>query len=169
MNKCLGNYLHCFSSTKPTSLCSWLPWAEFCYNTSYHVSFHTTPFKIVYVRDPPTICCYDHPKSLVDDIDRYLQERDQVLALLKEHLSNAQAIMKATKDSGRRDVSLKEGDLVYLKLQPYRLRALSKRFNEKLPQSTLALIQLSNRLMLSPISWHCRLIAASTQFFMHPN
>ena len=98
VNKRLGNYLHCFSSTKPTSWCSWLPWAEFCYNTSYHVRTHTTPFKIVYGRDPPTICRYGTPKSPVDDIDCYLQERDQVLTLLKEHLSNAQAIMKAAKD-----------------------------------------------------------------------
>ena len=40
--------------------------------------------------------------------------------------------MKAAKDSNRRDVSFKEDDLVYLKLRPYRMRALSKRFNEKL-------------------------------------
>ena len=132
VNKRLGNYLRCFASTKPKSWCSWLPWAEFCYNTSYHVSIHTTPFKIVYGRDPPMICRYGTPKSPVDDIDRYLQERDQVLTILKQHLSNAQAIMKASKDSDRRDVSFKEGDLVYLKLRPYRMRALSKRFNEKL-------------------------------------
>ena len=68
----------------------------------------------------------------MDDIDRYLQERDQVLTLLKEHMSNAQATMKAAKDSRWRDVSFKEGELVYLKLRPYRMRALSKRFNEKL-------------------------------------
>ena len=34
VNKRLGNYLRCFSSTKPASWHSWLPWAEFCYNTS---------------------------------------------------------------------------------------------------------------------------------------
>ena len=89
VNKRLGNYLRCFSSTKPSSWSSWLPWAEFCYNTSYHVSTHTTPFKVVYGRDPPTVRRYGHPKSPMDDIDRYLQERDQVLTLLKEHLSNA--------------------------------------------------------------------------------
>ena len=99
VNKRLGNYLMCFSSTKPASWHSWLPWAEFCYNTSYHVSTCTTPFQIVYGREPPALCHYGNPKSQVDDIDRYLQERDQVLTLLKEHLSNAQNIMKATKDS----------------------------------------------------------------------
>ena len=83
MNKHLGNYLRCFISTKRTSWCSWLPWAEFCYNTSYHVSSHTTPFKIVYGRDPLTLCRYGNPKSLVDNIDRYLQERDQVLTLCR--------------------------------------------------------------------------------------
>ena len=120
-NKRLGNYGH-----------SWLPWAEFCYNTSYHVSTHTTPFKIVYGRDLPALCRYGNPKSPVDDIDRYLQEQDQVLTLLKEHLSNAHNIMKATKDSKRRDVAFSVGDSVYLKLRPYRMRVLSKKYNEKL-------------------------------------
>ena len=40
--------------------------------------------------------------------------------------------MKAAKDSNRRDIAFKEGDLVYLKLRPYRMRVLSKKFNEKL-------------------------------------
>ena len=126
VNKRLGNYLRCFSFTKPASWHSWLSWAEFCYNTSYHVSTRTTPFQIVYGRDPPALCRYGNLKSPVDDIDRYLQERDQVLTILKEQLSNAQNIMKATKDSKRRDVS------VYLKLRPYRMRVLSKKYNEKM-------------------------------------
>ena len=132
VNKRLGNYLRCFSSTKPASWHSWLPWAEFCYNTSYHVSTRTTPFQIVYGREPPALCRYGNPKSPVYDIDRYLQERDQVLTLLKEHLSNAQNIMKATKDSKRRDVAFSVGYSVYLKLRPYRMRVLSKKYNEKL-------------------------------------
>ena len=132
VNKRLGNYLMCFSSTKPASWHSWLPWAEFCYNTSYHVSTRTTPFHIVYGRDLPALCRYGNPKSPVDDIDRYLQERDQVLLLLKEQLSNAQHNMKVNKDSKRRDVSFSVGDIVYLKLQPYRMRTLSQKHNEKL-------------------------------------
>ena len=68
----------------------------------------------------------------MDDIDRYLQELDHVLTLLKEQLSNAQHTMKATKDSKRRDVAFSVGDTVYLKLRPYRMRTLSKKYNEKL-------------------------------------
>ena len=132
VNKRLGNYLRCFSSTKPASWHSWLPWAEFCYNTSYHVSTRTTPFHIVYGRDPPALCRYGNPKLPVDDIDCYLQERDHVLTLLKEQQSNAQHNMKATKDSKRRDFVFSVGDTVYLKLRPYRMRTLSKKYNEKL-------------------------------------
>ena len=132
VNKRLGNYLRCFSSTKPASWHSWLPWAEFCYNTSYHISTRTTPFHIVYGRDPPPLCRYGNPKSLVDDTDRDLQERDQVLLLLKEQLSNAQHNMKATKDSKQQDVAFSVGDIVYFKLRPYRMRTLSQKYNEKL-------------------------------------
>ena len=112
VNKRLGNYRRCFSSTKPASWYSWLLWAEFGYNTSYHVSTRTTPFQIVYGREPPALCRYGNPKSPVDDVDRFLQERDQVLTLLKEKLSNAQNTMKATKDSRRRDVAFSVGDTV---------------------------------------------------------
>ena len=122
VNKWLANYLRCFTSTRPHKWSMWLSWAELCYNTSYHVSSKMTPFKIVYGRDPPTIIRYGNPKSPLAEIDTYLSERDNTLRSLKQHLSDAQAIMKEHKDTKRRDCNLKEGDLVYLKIRPYRMK-----------------------------------------------
>ena len=132
VNKRLANYLRCFASAKPRQWSHWLAWAELCFNTSYHASTKMTPFKVVYGRDPPILARYGTPKTPVADIDNYLLERDEMLRRLKLHLSDAQAIMKEVKDAKRRHEPLKEGDMVYLKLRPYRMKSLSKRFNEKL-------------------------------------
>ena len=93
-----------------------------------------TPFKIVYGRDLPISIRYGTPTSPIDDIDKYLVERDQTLSFLKEKLHDAQSAMKSTKDKARRDEELSVGDWVYLKIRPYRMKSLVKRFNAKLAQ-----------------------------------
>jgi hypothetical protein len=39
-------YLRCFTSDRPRRWFQWLPWVEYCYNTSYHSSLKTTPFEV---------------------------------------------------------------------------------------------------------------------------
>lgn len=55
-----------------------------------------------------------------------------MLDVLKDHLSQAQSRMKKFADAHRREVSFSPGDLVLLKLRPYRLKSLSRRVHEKL-------------------------------------
>jgi hypothetical protein len=56
-NRVLGVYLRCLAGDRPRSWLRWLPWAGFCFNTSYQSALRTTPFKVVFGRDPPTFCC----------------------------------------------------------------------------------------------------------------
>ena len=65
-------------------------------------------------------------------MDKYLEERDRVLDELRRNLLKAQQIMKAQSDSYRRDVQFLVGDMVFLKLRPYRHSSVSNRLNEKL-------------------------------------
>jgi len=54
-NKIIVMYLRCLAGDRPRSWLQWLPWAEYCYNTSYQSSLQTTPFRVVYGRDPPAM------------------------------------------------------------------------------------------------------------------
>eukprot|EP00268_Persea_americana_P032725 TRINITY_DN32261_c0_g1_i2.p1 TRINITY_DN32261_c0_g1~~TRINITY_DN32261_c0_g1_i2.p1 ORF type:complete len:206 (+),score=14.11 TRINITY_DN32261_c0_g1_i2:58-618(+) len=85
-NQTVEMYLRCFNSDKPKEWVRWLSWPDFCYNTSLHSSTKKTSFEIVYGRHPPTLLSYVPGTTLVDAVDRALQERDQVLTELKNRL-----------------------------------------------------------------------------------
>uniref|UniRef100_A0A803PSM5 RNA-directed DNA polymerase n=1 Tax=Cannabis sativa TaxID=3483 RepID=A0A803PSM5_CANSA len=132
VNRCLETYLRCFAGVRPTKWAKWLAWAEYWYNTSYHVSAGMTPFKALYNRDPPPLIRFEPANTKVSEVEQQLQARDAVLVLLKENLQRAQQNMKAQADKKSRDVHFEIGDLVYVKLRPYRQRTVAKRCNEKL-------------------------------------
>lgn len=119
-NRCLEQYLRCFASQQPRKWCSFLPWAEYWYNTTYHISIGMTPFLALYGRNPPMVPRYELGSSLVHEVDNALATRDEILRDLKIHLSRSVHQMKQLADKKRRDVEFHPGDFVYLKLQPYR-------------------------------------------------
>ncbi|KAK5820460.1 hypothetical protein PVK06_025507 [Gossypium arboreum] len=52
VNRTIEMYLRCLFSDRPQQWIDWVPWAEYCYNTSYHTALRGTPFQLVYGRDP---------------------------------------------------------------------------------------------------------------------
>lgn len=132
VNKCLETYLRCFCYDSPRIRGQWLSWAKYWYNTTFHASLGTTPFQVVYGRVPPPLLSYGIHRTANDTLDRQLQDRDQALHLLKENLSKAQGRMKKYADVKRTEREFDVGDLVLLKIRPYRQKTLAKRRNEKL-------------------------------------
>jgi transposase InsO family protein len=55
INRCVEQYLRCFVHQWPTQWCSYLPWMEYWYNTTYHNSTGMTPFQALYRCLPPSI------------------------------------------------------------------------------------------------------------------
>ncbi|KAK1412797.1 hypothetical protein QVD17_34310 [Tagetes erecta] len=106
VNRCLEAYLRCFSHEQPNKWSSFLPWAEYSYNTGFHTSSRTTPFNVVYGRDPPPL----HPYVIGDtknaELETQLITRDDMLQILRDNLKKAQDRMKAQADLKRRELHL---------------------------------------------------------------
>jgi hypothetical protein len=132
VNRCLEQYLRCFTSQHPKSWESFLSWKEYWYNTSFHISIGTTPFQALYGRAPPGLINYLVGTSPVSEVDHTLQNRDELLRELKNHLVHSNNRMKQYADAKRREMKYTVGDWVYLKLQPYRQQSVFRRAHQKL-------------------------------------
>ncbi|KAJ1410466.1 Chromo/chromo shadow domain [Sesbania bispinosa] len=71
-------------------------------------------------------------QSLVEKVNRLMADRNHMLDELKEHLVQAQNRMCNQANKHRREVEFQVGDVVYLKIQPYKLKSLAKKVNQKL-------------------------------------
>ena len=49
INRCLEQYLRCFISQQPKKWTTYLPWAEYWYNTTHHISTKMSPFRLLMV------------------------------------------------------------------------------------------------------------------------
>nr|KYP63732.1 Transposon Ty3-G Gag-Pol polyprotein [Cajanus cajan] len=132
LNKCLEMYLRCFTVDNPREWSKLLPWAEFWYNSSFQSSINMTPFRAVYGRDPPTIVKYQLDSTDPPSLQELLLQRDVTLNQLKTHLVKAQQRMKKFADKKRIPLEFDIGELVLVKLQPYRQHSVALRKHQKL-------------------------------------
>nr|GEX02761.1 transposon Ty3-G Gag-Pol polyprotein [Tanacetum cinerariifolium] len=132
INRIMEQYLRCFAGDQPKKWLDWLPWAEYSYNTSVHSSTKLSPFQVVYGRPPPRLVPYVPSTTKVQAVDEYLGYRDALLRQLRANLIVAQNRMKVQADRKRHEVEFLEGDLVFVKLQPYRQVTVAHRTSHKL-------------------------------------
>ncbi|KAL8159020.1 hypothetical protein V2J09_000557 [Rumex salicifolius] len=132
VNRCLETYLRCICSDKPHLWCRWLPLAEWWYNTTFHTSAQLTPYEVVYGQAPPGHLPYLPGETKVEMVARSLQERENMIQILRFHLMRAQHRMEQLANKHRSERSFEIGDLVYVKLQPYRQQSVVSRATQKL-------------------------------------
>jgi hypothetical protein len=116
----------------PKKWTTWISMAEYWYNTSFHSSLKVTPFEALYGFPPPTLSEFSIPGTVDSETQDFITQRQKMLQTIKENLLQAQARMKKFADRNRVERSFKPGDMVYLKLQPYRLAAFGLRSSLKL-------------------------------------
>jgi hypothetical protein len=109
-------YLRCITGDRPRAWLEWLPWAEYCYNTSFHSALRTTPFQVVYGRALPALVPYEPASARTAPVDELLQDRDAFLADVRDRLLQAQAYAKRHYDAHHRDIVFAVGDWVWLRL-----------------------------------------------------
>ncbi|CAJ2636499.1 unnamed protein product [Trifolium pratense] len=132
INRCLESYLRCFASDHPKTWSFWISWAEYWYNSTFHVSIGKTPFEVVYGRKPPPLLRFLSNETKVAAVALELSERDEALSQLKLHLLRAQEQMAIYANKKRRDLSFEEGEWVFLKLRPHRQHSVVRRMHQKL-------------------------------------
>ncbi|GLT61286.1 hypothetical protein SLA2020_340050 [Shorea laevis] len=151
VNRTLEMYLRCFTSTQPKEWGKWLAWAEYSYNTSWHSTIRSTPFTVVYGREPPTLLTYLPGTAKVEAVGKELMVRDQVLKELKNNIKAAQERMKRLYDDKHQEQEFDEGDWVFLKLHPYRQVSVYMRKNAKLSARFYGPFQIIKK--VSPVAY----------------
>lgn len=109
-------YLRCLTGDRPRQWLCWLPWAEFGYNSSYQASLKTSPFRVVYGRDPPTIAAYGPGDCKLPVVEQQMMERDEFLVEVCDRLEQAQQHAKLQYDKSHRLVEFQVHDWVLLRL-----------------------------------------------------
>jgi hypothetical protein len=128
VNQCLESYLRCMAFLEPKN---WLPLVEWWYNTNYHTSLKSSPFEALYGYPPPMILEVMVPGLDSPALD-FLLQKQQMITRLKENLAQAQSRIKNYADLKRSERQFIVGDIVYLKLQPFRCHAFGIHANLKL-------------------------------------
>jgi len=117
---------------KPNEWVLWLPLAEWWYNSNGHSSTGVTPFEAVYGQSTSLHIHYLAADNRVEAVYRSLRAREECIQTLKYHLERAQKTMKQQADKRRTDRAFEVGDLVYVKLQPYRQQTVAARTSQML-------------------------------------
>ncbi|CAM8932679.1 unnamed protein product [Rhodiola kirilowii] len=132
LNQCLEHYLRAMCFRQPGQWSKWLSMAEFWYNSAYHSTIKSSPFEVLYGYSPPTILGLKDEQPSVAVVDEFATRQAQMARYLTESLNQAQNGMKIQADKRRREREFTIGDLVFLKLQPYKQTSLAVRSSIKL-------------------------------------
>lgn len=91
-----------------------------------------TPFQAVYWRTPPNIPIYLRGSTPLAVVEEELIKRDETFTILRHNLGEAQHRMKQAVDGHGQEKYFQVGDLVLVKLIPYRQTTVAKRLHSKL-------------------------------------
>lgn len=86
---------------RPADLLTWLPLAEWWYNSSFHSSIQLTLYEALYGQALPQHMPYLVGMSPIANVDKSLQAREATRKMLQFHLKRAQAPMKQLTDKHR--------------------------------------------------------------------
>ena len=110
------------------------------------MSIGMPPFRAVYDYDVTTFADMVFGDSRAPKAKDWIQESQDILKILKDNLQTAQNQQKLYADRRRVECSFEVGDLVYLRLQPYRQSSIKQKGAEKLKPKFYGPYRVSRRI-----------------------
>ena len=95
-----------------------LPLVEFAYNNSYQKSLQMAPFEAIYGRRCRTPLNWLKPGERAIFGPDIIQEAEERVRLIQNHLKATQSRQKSYSDKRRRSLVFQVGDYVYLRVSP---------------------------------------------------
>ena len=105
------------------------------------MSIKMTPFRSLYCYEALNFADLDFGDNRATKAKDWVQDSQYILKVLKENLQAAQNQHKLYTNRHRIERSFEVGDLVYLRLQPYRQSSLKKKRSRKTKTSLLWSLQ----------------------------
>eukprot|EP00253_Pinus_taeda_P009495 PITA_09495 len=124
VNKWMEGYLRNYVPGQQRAWVKWLHLGEFCYNTTYHMSIGMTPFRALYGYDALSFSDMIFGDSRAPGAKDWIQESQEILKALKDNLQVAQNQQNMYADRRMVERHFEVGDMVYLRLQPYKQSSL---------------------------------------------
>ena len=90
----METFLRCFANACPSKWLTWLPLAEYWYNTAPHSALGCSPFEALYGHSPHHFGISATDSVFIPDLAVWLQERRVMSELVHQHLSRAKERMK---------------------------------------------------------------------------
>ena len=112
--------LRSYCSQQPRLWLKFLPLVEFAYNSSFHQSLGTSPFKALYGQDCLVPIRFADPNLPVPAAKNTLEEMDRQLQVIRGALKRASDRQKSYADLRRTSREFKTGDKVFLRVKPKR-------------------------------------------------
>ncbi|XP_077251765.1 uncharacterized protein LOC143890989 [Tasmannia lanceolata] len=97
-----------------------LPLVEFAYNNSYQQSIQMAPFEALYGRACRSPLCWVEVGERQLLGPKLVEETSEKVTLIRERLKAAQSRQKSYADQRRRELEFAEGDMVFVKISPFK-------------------------------------------------
>ena len=130
MNKWVEEYLRHFCHDAQKSWDKWLALAEFCYNSTKHLSIDMSLFEAMYRCKVGMPLLIAEMAAKNQQATNDLESMDALVRLAKKNMQDAQA--KKYADECRRYLFYEEGDYVHLHLHKNQYASLKGNTNTKL-------------------------------------
>ena len=118
-----------------------------------------SPFQALYGRTLPTIPQYTRGSTSIQALDEALTTREELLCTLKSNLLVAQNRMMMRANTHHRELSFDVGDMVLVRLQPYRQLSVTQGRHHKLCKRYYGPYPILER--ISKVAYRVGLLAGS--------